>query len=182
MAPPVHPSVNLRYDPAAPTAPLYFRVAADAENLYIRLRWPDDSTDAQISAGRFADAAAVQFALVGRTETSFMMGTPQAPVNIWYWNAGEAQAQNLAAGGFGHHHRGERLAGPGGCRSHGRRGIGWWVVSRALTTSGEHQVAVAGGDDVHLTFAVWQGDEAQRDGLKRTSTDWITVTSAEGDT
>jgi dimethylsulfide dehydrogenase subunit gamma len=176
MAPPVHPSINLRYDPTTPAIPVFLRAATDGNKLYIRLRWPDDSENTATSRTDFADAAAVQFALGDVASTSFMMGAPDGPVNIWYWKAGQQQAQNLAAGGFGSTTRLEPagLASMSAFRSNGE-----WVVvfSRNLDEAGEHLVRL-GSAPANLAFALWQGDQRQRDGLKHVSMGWVTLEPA----
>ncbi|NCF20674.1 MAG: hypothetical protein GWP63_20780, partial [Haliea sp.] len=126
LAPPVHPSINLRHDPTAPAIPVFLRAASDGTRLYLRLRWPDDSENNSSSRTDFADGAAVQFSLGDAATTSFMMGAPNGPVNIWYWKAGLTAPQNLAAGGFG----GTTRVGQAGLvsRSSYREGGEWVVV------------------------------------------------------
>ena len=50
LAPPVHQSINLRYDPGAAPVPVTLQVASSGERVYVRLRWPDDSADRVIIA------------------------------------------------------------------------------------------------------------------------------------
>jgi dimethylsulfide dehydrogenase subunit gamma len=178
MAPPVHQSVNLRYDPTTPAVPVHLRAATDGTKLYLRMRWSDSSQNTATSRTDFADGAAVQFALGddaadGSPSTSFMMGAANGPVNIWYWKAGQAQAQNLAAGGFGST---TRLDPAGLTSSSVYRSGGEWVVvfSRSLSSVGEHQVQLDSGQ-ASMAFALWQGDQKQRDGLKHVSMGWVAL-------
>ena len=173
LAPPVHASINLRHDASAPVVPVQFRAATDGDHYYLRLRWLDDSEDRATSRTEFADGVAVQFALGGGSSTSFMMGSPGTPVNIWYWKAGQDKPQNLAAGGFGST---TRLPTDELQVSEAYRENGEWVVvfSRPLQTSAEHQAELIAAS-VMLSLAVWQGDARQRDGLKHVSMGWITV-------
>jgi DMSO reductase family type II enzyme heme b subunit len=175
-APPLHPSVNLRYNAAAPTEPVNFRVARDEERFYVRVHWLDGSNNQINAFDRFADAAAVQFALDGGSATPYTMGGPGAPVNIWYWRAGDDTPQDLAAGGFGSTTRlktGDVSAEAAYDDSNG----GEWtlVLSRALSAESEYQANLLATDDILLTLAVWQGADAQRDGRKRTTIGWIMV-------
>lgn len=175
VAPPVHPSVNLRYDAAAAPRPVFLRAAGDGENLYLRMRWPDTSEDGTSGRTEFADAAAVQFALNAGTNTSFMMGAPNGPVNIWYWKASEKAAQNLAAGGFGS----TTLLESAGLESRSvYRDSGEWVVvfSRPLQTGGDHQVNLVDGP-ASMALALWQGKDKQRDGLKHVTMGWVSLQS-----
>lgn len=182
MAPPVHQSINLRYDATAAAIPVFLRAATDGNNIYLRMRWSDESKNMTTSRTDFADGAAVQFALEdvgadGSPTTSFMMGAPNGPVNIWYWKAGQEQAQNLAAGGFGST---TRLEPAGLNASSVYRGDGEWVVvfSRPLQQSGEHQ-AVLNSANAHMAFALWQGEQKQRDGLKHVSMGWVELQLSE---
>lgn len=181
MAPPVHQSINLRYDPTTPPLPVYLRAATDGVNLYLRMRWPDASENTATSRADFADGAAVQFALEspaadGSITTSFMMGAPNGPVNIWYWKAGQEQAQNLAAGGFGST---TRLDTAGLASSSVYRSAGEWVVvfSRPLQSEGDFQVPLGTGQ-TSMAFALWQGGQKQRDGLKHVSMGWVSLEPA----
>ena len=176
MAPPVHQSINLRYDPTTPPVPVFLRAATDGNKLYLRLRWPDDSENTSTARTDFADAAAVQFALGDAATTSFMMGAPDGTVNIWYWKAGQEQAQNLAAGGFGST---TRLDPAGLVSSSTFRDNGEWVIvfSRNLDETGEHLVRL-GTVPANLALALWPGDQRQRDGLKHVSMGWVTLEPA----
>ena len=176
MAPPVHPSINLRLDASAAPQPIYVRAASDGARLFLRLRWPDTSENATTSRTDFADGVAVQFALGDPATTSFMMGAPTGPVNIWYWKAGQAEAQNLAAGGFGST---TPLDTDGLESSSLFRENGEWVVvfSRPLLQMGEHLVNLESGT-ASLAFALWQGDQRQRDGLKHVSMGWVSLEPA----
>lgn len=178
MAPPVHQSINLRYDPAAEPQAVYIRAASNGKKLYLRLRWPDASQNTATTRSDFADGVAVQFALdnAAGSTTSFMMGAADTPVNIWYWKAGESQAQNLAAGGFGS----TTTLAPSGLQSTSAyRASGEWVVvfSRPLFQVGDHLVNLESGT-ASAAFALWQGDQRQRDGLKHVSMGWVSLEPA----
>lgn len=173
LAPPVHQSVNLRYNPIAAALPVFVRAANDGNKLFLRLRWPDETNNSSTGRTEFADGAAVQFALGDAASTSFMMGAANGPVNIWYWKAGLAQAQNLAAGGFGST---TELDQGGLASSSIYREQGEWVVvfSRPLAQAGEHQVDLT-DNQVSAAFALWQGAQRQRDGLKHVSMGWVSL-------
>jgi dimethylsulfide dehydrogenase subunit gamma len=171
-APPVHASVNLRYDSAAPDLPVNFQVASDGERYFLRLRWSDTTDNRDSSRSNFADAVAAQFALGTGENTSFMMGGADSPVNIWYWKAGLADPQNLAAAGFGSTTKldQEDLQVADLYKKNGE----WIVVfSRPMQTNGDYQVDLS--EAVHLSLAVWQGETRQRDGLKHVMMGWVTV-------
>ncbi len=171
-APPVHPSLALEQPGGA--APLFFRVARDAERFWVRLRWQDATQDAEDAFDRFPDAAALQFALQEGEKTSPMMGSPDAPVNIWYWKSSTNRAEDLAAGGFGSLTRLSAQDVSAASRYPGGDDAAWSVVlSRAFEASGEHRAAFGPGASVPVAFAVWQGARAERDGNKLVSLGWV---------
>lgn len=176
-AAPVHASVALRADGGEPPLPLYFSVISDRERLYVKLRWVDASRNVATRPDRFRDGAAVQFALDGGEATSYIMGSADMPVNIWYWKSDSDSAQNLAAGGFGSttllpdqpvsaasHFHPARL----------EKDNEWVVVmSRPLNAGGDYTVTLDGTREQPVAFAVWQGEKQQRDGNKRVTQGWI---------
>lgn len=178
-APPVHPSVILRFNPGAPQGePLDFQVARDSEHFYIRLRWQDHSEDLVNSVDAFSDSVAVQYAM-GGSDTSFMMGTPDKPVNIWYWRADREEMENLAAGGFGSTTMLPEQSVTGASEYH--EGGEWQVVmSRPLATVSEHEVSFERAQ-IPVTFAIWQGSDDQRDGSKRVTSSWFMLDTGHGE-
>ena len=174
-APPVHPSTALRFDPKEGVN-LYFQVARTSERLYVRLRWQDPTPNRKTSVDAFSDGAAIQWALNG-ADTSYIMGSgPQKPVNIWYWRADHEAVENLAAGGFGSttHLPVQPVTGKALYEAkRNERDSEWHVVmSRPLVSQGKHQANLQKGT-IPMAFALWQGEEGQRDGNKRVSHGWI---------
>lgn len=174
-APPVHRSTALRFDPKEGVN-LYFQVARTSERLYVRLRWQDATQNHNTSVDAFSDGAAIQWALNG-ADTSYMMGSgPQKPVNIWYWRADRGEVENLAAGGFGSTTHLPEQPVTGKAVYHAQRNARdneWHVVmSRLLVSQGKYQANLQKGA-LPVAFALWQGEEGQRDGNKRVSHGWI---------
>jgi DMSO reductase family type II enzyme heme b subunit len=172
-APPVHASIALRTDPDIAELTVYLQAASDGETLFLRLRWPDVTHDNKTDRLKFSDGAAVQFALSGNATTSYMMGTPEEPVNIWYWKAGSIEAENLAAGGFGSTTKlpTDKL----GVKSDYKEAGEWIIVfSRPIKNPGEYEVDLA-AENILVALALWQGDSRQRDGFKQVSQGWITI-------
>ncbi|MGB5831398.1 MAG: ethylbenzene dehydrogenase-related protein [Thiohalocapsa sp.] len=178
-APSVHDSVKLRQAQAGPSIPLYFSVASDRKRLYIKLRWVDQTRDQETLTDRFRDGAAVQMALKAGDATSYMMGSADMPVNIWYWRSDSDRAENLGVGGFGS--TTTLPVQPVSVQSHYHTARmpqdNQWtlVMSRPLEQEGEYTARFEPGSVQPLAFAVWQGADQQRDGLKRTSPGWINV-------
>ncbi|MCV3273026.1 ethylbenzene dehydrogenase-related protein [Roseobacter sinensis] len=170
-----HESVELRINYDAETTQLYMTLARTSERFYVRLRWVDDTRDTATTFGRFRDGAAVQFSL-GDDETSPVMGDgPENAVNIWYWRADDNSVQNLAAGGPGSTTLLDEQPVTGEAMYFENDGDpNEWVVvmSRALVSEGAH-TASFDRDIVPMGFAIWQGAEQQRDGLKTVLDGWV---------
>nr|WP_298055533.1 ethylbenzene dehydrogenase-related protein [uncultured Halomonas sp.] len=182
-APPVHPSIGLRFDEGAMRGKhLYFQVARTSERFYVRLHWKDESEDRASTVDQFSDGVAIQYALNG-TDTSYMMGSgPEKPVNIWYWRADKNQPENLAAGGFGSTTLlpEQSVTGDSLYVSEQIALDNEWqvVMSRPLEAASEHEVSFEGGI-VPVSFATWQGSDNERDGNKRVTHTWILLDTGE---
>jgi complex iron-sulfur molybdoenzyme family reductase subunit gamma len=96
------------------------------------------------------------------------MGHGDAPVALWFWR-GDGSVETLAAEGFGTLTR----QSPDGVKARGVWKDGKWYVvfTRTLAAAGEHRVSMAPAKLglVPVAFAVWRGDAAERNGLKRLS-------------
>lgn len=177
-APPVHPSVNLRFTEGATRSKhIYFQVARTDERFYIRLRWKDATEDRNTTVDDFRDGVAVQFALKD-ADTSYMMGTgADKPVNIWYWRADQQQIENLAAGGFGSTTTLEQqtVTGAGAYIKQKIAQDNEWhvVMSRPFKAVDKYDVNFDRKTPVPMAFAVWQGSDKERDGNKRITHTWI---------
>lgn len=184
-APPVHPSVGLRFAEGAMRGKhIYFQVARTSERLYVRLYWKDASANRNNTVDEFPDGVAVQYALNG-ADTSYMMGTgPEKPVNIWYWRADTNEVQNLAAGGFGSTTTLPEQSVSGDSKHLARQiepDSEWLVVmSRPLEPASELEVSFS-KNPVPVSFAVWQGEDHERDGNKRVTHTWILLDTGADD-
>ena len=176
-APPVHQSVNLRFSEGANQGKhIYFQVGRTSERLYLRLRWKDATENRATTVDEFTDGVAVQYALKGE-DTSYMMGTgADKPVNIWYWTAHQDKVENLAAGGFGSTTLLEQQTVTGSSyyvKKQVALDNEWNVVmSRPYKASDKYDVNFE-RDTVPMAFAVWQGNDKERDGNKRITHTWI---------
>ncbi|MBK1872551.1 hypothetical protein FE848_04890 [Marinobacter sp. 1-3A] len=186
-APPVHQSVGLRFDEGSTRGKhVYFQIARSDERLYIRLHWKDASEDRATTVDTFGDGVAVQFALKD-VDTSYMMGTDhENPVNIWYWRADADKVENLAAGGYGSTTTLPQQSVKGASAyvtSDVPQKREWQVVmSRPFKSDGEYDVDFD-RETIPMGFAVWQGNDSERDGNKRVTHTWILLdTSLDGST
>ncbi len=155
----------------------------NSHELAFRLEWEDSSQDlAGQDNDEFADAAALLFPLSAnpnQDSTSLLMGLEGAPVNIWHWRADHPDhARNNVAAGIG---TSTVTAGGGiGTKALYRQGRWSVVFRRALqldhitTDSVEFTV----GQTINMAFAVWDGGNAERGGLKSFSPTWQPVTLA----
>lgn len=175
-APPYHESVALRWNDEAEGQDVFFSLAQTSERFYVRLRWRDETMDQATKSDQFRDGVAVQFALADN-ETSAIMGTgPEEPVNIWYWRSDANSIENLAAGGPGSTTRLDEqpVSGDSLYMARAEADASEWVVvmSRPLSAESEHNVGFD-RPSVPIAFALWQGSDQERDGLKSVSEDWI---------
>lgn len=145
------------------------RVAHTDDRLYVRLSWPDATSDTEITGPRtFVDAVAIQFPANASAHPGIAMGTTRTPVNVWYWSANGGSEELLAGG-------------PGTTTAYGSPAVettathrdGRWTVvfHRALVADGSNRVAFRMDTDVDVAFAVWNGSNLERSGRKAVS-DW----------
>lgn len=74
LAPPVHRSVQIRYEDNDPGQDVVFQLARTSDRLYVRMRWNDASRDIETKRDAFRDGAAVEFS-DGSEQTSYIMGS-----------------------------------------------------------------------------------------------------------
>jgi len=157
---------------------LRVRAAFSSSHLFIRLQWPDPNRNVDRGDGTlFPDAAAVLFPLNGDAPL-LTMGSPQAPVNAWYWRADLERPQNLVAHGLG---TVERAEGPElWARAQWQEGQWHLVLARALEGGGATAVSLSPGAKVKVAFAVWEGGNQERAGLKSFSGQWRELEIGQG--
>lgn len=146
------------------------RAAHNGERLYFHLSWTDETNDKAIQdTDQFADAAAVLFPVNGDAPLQ-SMGSPQAPVNAWYWRPDIEEPFTITAQGTGTTRRAQdpELSASG---IHNR---GAWrlVIRRRLDSPEAGYVSLAPGVSAKVGFAVWQGSNQERGGLKSVTLEW----------
>jgi complex iron-sulfur molybdoenzyme family reductase subunit gamma len=159
--------------PATSEKPLAAKLRAlhTAKTLALHLEWPDAAAARELGIARFPDAVALQWPVAygpGRELPYVGMGHAGAPVALWFWRAGES-AETLAAEGFGTLTR----QPADGVQARGAWKAGTWrvVFRRALAAGDEHHVRIDPPRQglVPVALAVWNGEAAERNGLKRLS-------------
>lgn len=140
------------------------------DRLFVRLVWDDTTANGKPSdTTQFADGVAVQFAVNGKASTSPFMGDLNNTVNIWRWR-GDGYAEELVAGGFG---TATSLGVQGTVSGIGARSPqGWQVVLSRKLVGPEGTVNLKRFHEIPIGFAVWDGSNEERDGLKAVTMTW----------
>lgn len=155
--------------PYGETRELAVKAAHNQENIYFRLEWQDDTDDDGIrNTDQFADAAAVLFPVADDAPLQ-SMGSADQPVNGWYWRPDLEFPYSVIAQGTGTTRRTTDSAlAAQGSYDDGR----WRVVMRRAFRSGGEYAPLAPGDTRKVAFAVWQGANQERGGLKAVTLEW----------
>lgn len=142
----------------------------NGRDLFFRLRWEDPTRDDRIAdTDQFTDAAAVLFAVRGDAPL-LTMGSPDQPVDAWYWRPDLEHPINVTATGIGTTVRRENQLLKAAASY---AAAGWWVViSRPLVVREEVLVQLRPGWSRRVAFAVWQGSNRERAGIKAATPEW----------
>jgi DMSO reductase family type II enzyme heme b subunit len=138
--------------------------------IFFRLQWDDATENNDISdTDQFTDAAAILFP-VNEDAPLASMGSPQQPVNAWYWRPDMETPFSVTSQGTG---TTRRTADPS-LRGNGAHQGGSWavVIGRALQSPGDGYAQLAAGETAKVAFAVWQGGNSERAGLKAVTLEW----------
>lgn len=152
------------------------RAVHNGQVLAMRLEWENPTENNQLSdSTSFIDAAAIAFALGAGAATAITMGSPEHPVNLWYWRADEnRRGLHLRARGIGT----SETLDTESVRGNGLWRQGRWhvVIARALLPGAQrHAVRLTAGGKTEVGFAVWNGANRERGGIKAFSTDWTAL-------
>ena len=157
--------------PHGVVASVTVQAAHDGSELFFRLSWQDETKDDGISdTDRFTDAAAVLFPAKGGDAPLTSMGSPQQPVYGWYWRPDFEQPIAVTAQGTGTTVRHQN----GGLRAQASFEDGGWtvVLARRLSSHSSDVAALLPGKTGKVAFAVWQGANSERGGLKAVTMEW----------
>ncbi len=152
------------------TGQLRVAAAHNGEALFFRLSWQDETEDDNIpDTDRFPDGAGVLFPV--RSDAPLLtMGTPERAVNAWYWRPDLEEPLSVTATGLGTTVR-QSNASLAAAASYGDGG--WQVViSRPFSARGDEEVALMPGQTTKTGFAVWQGSNQERAGIKAATLEW----------
>lgn len=155
-------------------------------DIFFRLAWADKTKDTSVGdPPLFADAVALEIPY-SAASSSIAMGNQLQPVNILFWRGnlgdpatGLGQPQNIVSGGAGTVQTSPDSPGlPTACSQ--RYAAGTWTVvirrplSGASSTNG-NLVALAPATNYRITFAQWDGGNAERDAVKLVAGSWQTL-------
>ncbi len=147
------------------------QAAHDGSEVFFRLSWRDGTRDDAISdTDRFTDAAAVLFPAKGGDAPLTSMGSPDQPVYAWYWRPDFEEPVSVTAQGLGTTVRHQEA----GLRARASFEDGGWkvVLSRRLSSHSSGVAALLPGKTGKVAFAVWQGANSERGGLKAVTMEW----------
>lgn len=138
--------------------------------IFFHLRWADETNNDSITdTDTFADAAAVLFPVKGDAPLT-SMGSPDQPVNGWLWRPDLETMLSVTVQGVG---TAVRNADSSLAAQNAYSDGGWnVVVSRALQSESPNAVQLKPGDQGKVAFAVWQGANNERGGLKAVTLEW----------
>lgn len=158
--------------------------AHSQQRLFLRVSWADGTKDGNVTASQydaprvnsFGDGVAVQFPANVSQQPGIAMGSPQSMVNVWWWNGAMDSQELLAAGPGTTTPFNQTAITTNATYSDGR----WYVVfSRNLTVEAPDRASIQMDQDVPVSFAVWNGSNAERAGRKAVS-EWYTFPFGPG--
>jgi len=164
------------YDPArvGRVKRLEVRTTHADDTILFRLLWADDTRNLEVTDNdTFPDGCGILFPLADGDVPIQEMGGPGKPVNAWFWRADfEDRPRNVVAEGLGTTRATARSLVSARSRWEGG---GWQVVlARPLAVPEQlgEAVQLAVGSSTKVGFAVWEGSNGERGGIKAFSREW----------
>lgn len=153
---------------------LNVRVAHNGSDIFFRLSWEDANRNVAITDNDvFPDGCGILMPLDGGDPPIDEMGGKDAPVNAWFWRADLKDVpRNFVARGLGTTVMSKRCAVES--RSAWNDGVWTVVFARALAVPErrDETAQLAAGRPVKVGFAVWEGGNGERAGVKSFSKEW----------
>lgn len=139
----------------------------DGTSIAVRLRWASERPETGGREG-FPDGAAIAFPVTGEPAL-WSMGNEEEPVQFIQWQAMKNRVRSVVAWGIG-------SSVPGSAVSESVT-AGWsqgfWTIVMLRTLAGGPEAAtLQPGTETRIGFAVWNGSNEERAGIKAVSVDW----------
>lgn len=139
----------------------------DGERIALWLSWEKARPDTGAQEG-FTDSAALAFPIADTPDIT-SMGTPDAPIHLLHWMARKNTLRAVIAQGIGTSDEGANVAQSVKAGwSQGR----WSVVFVRSLTAGKTAASLVPGTQTQIGFAIWDGSNEERAGIKAVSADW----------
>ena len=157
---------------------LMVQTAHNGSDVFFRLTWQDDSQNMEITdTNMFPDGCGILIPLNGGDPPIDEMGSKDVPVNAWFWRADLKDVpHNTVARGLGTTLFSKKCP----IQTKSLWGQGAWAVvfARLLAVPDQKDEAVqlAPGGAVKIGFAVWEGSNGERAGVKSFSKEWRDLT------
>ena len=146
------------------------RAVHDGTSIAVHLNWAAQKPGTGAGEG-FPDGAAIAFPVRGEP-ILMQMGSADAPMQFVQWQASKKQARSVLAKGIGSTVPGA----PVDEAANASWSAGRWslVLSRTLAGDGD-SARIEAGKDTQIGFAVWNGSNEERAGIKAVSPDWTAL-------
>ena len=157
---------------------LLVQAAHNGTDVFFRLSWEDASQNTAITDNNvFPDGCGILIPLNGGDPPIDEMGSKDVPVNAWFWRADFKDVpRNTIAHGLGSTVFSKKCP----IQAKSLWGQNAWAVvfARALAVPEQKEEAVqlAPGGAVKIGFAVWEGSNGERAGVKSFSKEWRELT------
>ncbi|HVN87449.1 MAG TPA: ethylbenzene dehydrogenase-related protein, partial [Candidatus Binatia bacterium] len=146
----------------------------NGSDIFFRLTWEDANKSVDITDNNmFPDGCGILMPLNGGDPPIDEMGSKDAPVNAWFWRADFADTpRNTVARGLGSTQFSKKCP----IQAKSMWGQGAWAIvfTRALAVPDQKDepAQLAAGGKVKIGFAVWEGSNGERAGVKSFSKEW----------
>ncbi len=153
---------------------LLVQTAHNGSDIFFRLTWEDANQNVAITdTNTFPDGCGILMPLKGGDPPIDEMGSKDFPVNAWYWRADlKDQPHNTTAQGLGS----TQFSKSCPIQTKSLYGNGAWAVvfvrALAVPAQAEETTQLSAGATVKVGFAVWEGSNGERAGLKSFSKEW----------
>lgn len=158
---------NWRDRPYGQLASLEAQSVHDGTTIAVRLRWASEKPETGGREG-FPDGAAIAFPIKGEP-VLWSMGNEDEPVQFIQWQAMKNKIRSVVAWGIGSSVPGTPVSESvtaGWSQGH------WTIVMLRTLAGGPEAATLKPGTDTQIGYAVWNGSNEERAGIKAVSADW----------